>query len=265
MFNDKPEILPATDDWIFKLLFGNERNKNLLAAFLKTFVNLPDEEFEITFLDTYLKPEFEQDKMGIVDVKLQTKSKKIIDIEIQMADVADIIGKRISFYKSKLITEQIAKKQSYDVIQQVICVFIMDWTFFKNETSYLNDFRFCNMKSGQCFEDMPEEIYTLELAKVPAASDHTALWNWMRFLKAREREEFEMIAETNTEMRDAVDELYTISSNAEIRAQYELRQKAYRDRAAALNIAELRGENKVISLLEQGYTLEQVKTLLAQK
>jgi hypothetical protein len=41
---------------------------------LKSFVNLPDEEFELVFLDSYLKPEHEEDKMGILDVKVSTKT-----------------------------------------------------------------------------------------------------------------------------------------------------------------------------------------------
>jgi hypothetical protein len=54
-----PEILSPTDDWIFKLLFGDERNKSMLIDLLGSFVELPKEEFELTYLDTHLKPESE--------------------------------------------------------------------------------------------------------------------------------------------------------------------------------------------------------------
>ena len=68
------EILSPTDDWIFKLLFGDERNKSILIDLLGSFVELPQEEFELTYLDTYLKPESEDDKLGILDVKVKTKT-----------------------------------------------------------------------------------------------------------------------------------------------------------------------------------------------
>ena len=71
------EIISPIDDWIFKLLFGDDRRKNLLINLLKTFVELPGEEYELTFLDTHLKPEMEDDKLGILDVKVKTKSGKI--------------------------------------------------------------------------------------------------------------------------------------------------------------------------------------------
>jgi hypothetical protein len=50
------DILPPTDDWIFKLLFGDERNKSMLIDLLRSFVELPGEEFDLVFMDTSLKP-----------------------------------------------------------------------------------------------------------------------------------------------------------------------------------------------------------------
>ena len=73
------DILPPTNDFVFKLLFGDDRHKSMLIDMLKSFVNLPEEDFELVFLDTYLKPEHEEDKMGILDIKVSTKTGKIID------------------------------------------------------------------------------------------------------------------------------------------------------------------------------------------
>jgi len=78
------EVLSPVNDWIFKLLFGDERRKDMLINLLKIFIELPEEEYELTFLDTHLKPETEGDKLGILDVKVRTKSGKIFDIEIQV-------------------------------------------------------------------------------------------------------------------------------------------------------------------------------------
>ena len=49
------KVLPATRDWIFKLLFGDERNKSMLIDMLQSFVELPQEEYELTFMDPHLK------------------------------------------------------------------------------------------------------------------------------------------------------------------------------------------------------------------
>jgi predicted transposase/invertase (TIGR01784 family) len=235
------EILPPIDDWIFKLLFGDERNKALLIALLKSFVQLPDEEYELEFLDTFLKPESEDDKLGIVDVKVKTTSGKIIDIEIQVNPVKNI-GKRFSFYKSKLIVEQIGKGELYSAIQRVICICILNYDLFPGVKDYLNDFRYYNAKNGLYFEDIPEELYTIELRKAPLEDDGSAAWEWLQFLTAKKKEDFEMAARQNTEIRQAADALYEISADDKVRAEYEQRMKAWRDRMSEREGAYLDGE-----------------------
>jgi predicted transposase/invertase (TIGR01784 family) len=229
-------ILPPTNDWIFKLLFGDERHRNNTIALLKSFLKLPEEEFDISFMDTSLKPEYEEDKAGIVDVKLNTKSGYILDVEIQVNPFHQL-GKRISFYKSKLITEQIGEGERYDVIRRVICVCILDYTLFPGTKEYLNRFKFYNPENGLCFEEMPEEIYTIELPKVPEESDGSTAWDWMKFLKGKEKGDFEMIAERNREVRAAVNTLYRISEDPAVRAQIEYREKARRDHATMMHAA----------------------------
>ena len=255
------DILPPINDWIFKLLFGDERNKSILIDLLKSFVELPEEEYELTFPDTHLKPETEDDKLGIVDVKIRTKTGKIINIEIQV-NPSKNTGKRLSFYKSKLIVEQIAKSEYYNVIQKVICICITSYVLFPGENDYQNNFRFINKKNGLCFEDIPEEIYTLELAKVPAMSDGTAGWEWMQFLRAKRKEEIEMVAVQNPEIRKAADTLYELSEDEKVRAEYEMRQKAWRDRMWQLENATKAGVQKALELLKSGKTPEEIMQIM---
>ena len=255
------EILSPTNDWIFKLLFGDERNKSILIDLLGSFVELPQEEFELTYLDTHLKPESEDDKLGIIDVKVKTKTGKVIDIEIQV-DPVKYIGRRLSFYKSKLIVEQISKSEMYSVIQKVICICITNYDLFPGKTDYINHFMFYNPKNGLLFKDIPEEIYTLELPKVPAQNDGSGLWDWLKFLKSKNKEEFEMVAVRNPEIRKAVDTLYELSSDEQVRLDYERRLKALRDRNSQIEgyyqdgIAA--GEQKIIDLLKSGKSPEDI-------
>jgi predicted transposase/invertase (TIGR01784 family) len=258
------DILPPTDDWIFKLLFADERNKSMLIDLLRSFVVLPDEEFELVFMDTSLKPETEEDKLGILDVKVKTKTGKIIDIEIQV-NPARSIGKRLSFYKSKLIVEQIAKGDHYSVIEKVICVCITDYGLFPASVDYLNRFRFYNPKTGLCFEEVPEEIYTLELPKLPARTDGTAVWEWMQFLRSKRREEFEMVAEKNPEIRKAVNTLYELSADERTRAEYELHMRAVRDRAWLKDEGRQEGARELFALIKSGKNPDEALAILSGK
>ena len=93
-------------------------------------------------------------------------------------------------------------------------------------------------ENGLCFEAIPEEIFTLKLPKLSAQSDGTTLWEWMQFLRSKSKEDFEMIAEKNPE---AVDTLYELNADEKIRAEYEQRLKAWRDRQSAIDGALDRG------------------------
>ena len=125
---------------------------------------------------------------------------------------------------------QIGRSEKYSVIQRVICVCILSYELFPGVKEYLNNFQFYNAKNGLLFAEMPEEIYTLELSKAPALYDGSAVWAWLQFLRSKEKEEFEMVAARNPEIRQAVDTLYELSADEKVRAEYEMRQKAWRDR-----------------------------------
>ena len=228
------EILPPTNDWVFKLLFGDERNKSMLIDLLQSLVELPKEDFELIYLDPHLKKEFEKDKLGILDVKVKTASGKIINIEIQV-NPQDFIGKRISYYKSKLVLGQIKEGEKYEVIQKVICICITCYPLFPNKKEYLNVFRFYNPKNNLLFEKIPEEIITLEIPKLPEYNDGSPLYNWLKFLGSNTREDFEMVAKSNAEINKAVETLFRLNADEQVRAIYDARMMAQLDRNSQLH------------------------------
>lgn len=59
-------------DFVFKLIFGDEKNKDLLIAFLSAVLNVLIEEFErIEIIISELLREFSEDKKGILDVRVR--------------------------------------------------------------------------------------------------------------------------------------------------------------------------------------------------
>ena len=79
------KLLPRTNDLIFKKIFGDHKNKNILKDFLQSVLDLPAEEYDkIEVVDPHSKACVFDDKECILDIKLHTKSKKIIDIEMQV-------------------------------------------------------------------------------------------------------------------------------------------------------------------------------------
>jgi predicted transposase/invertase (TIGR01784 family) len=77
-------------------------------------------------------------------------------------------------------------------------------------------------------------LYTIELPKAPEADDGSEVWDWVRFLRAKGKEDFEMLAAKNAGVREAVETLYEISADERVRAEYDMRQKAWRDRMSQI-------------------------------
>lgn len=87
--------------------------------------------------DTHLNPIEEREKIGILDVKVQTKSGNVIDIEIQLANIQHI-RERIVFYLSKMVTSQIISGDKYNSIKRSIIIVITDYKMIKKNDKYHN-------------------------------------------------------------------------------------------------------------------------------
>ena len=238
--DDKRALLPVKYDVIFRLFFADERNAEDLINLLKSILNLPDEDYrDIEIADPYLLPDYVGDKQAVIDIKLRTKSKKVIHIEIQLKVTADM-RERIVFYESKLITEQIGSSEKYDKIRKVISIIITDEKLIPDSPKYHHRFTFYDPEAGVEFTDLIE-IHTVELAKLPESADGTALYDWAKFIAAETEEELKMIAERNPQVSRAVVRLRALSADERARDMLERREKGQRDFAMFMDDAEKRG------------------------
>jgi len=223
-----PKILPVKSDIIFRLFFADERNVEELINFLKSVLKLPDGDYNIIEIsDPHLLPESDGDKLAIVDVKLRTKSGKVIHIEIQLK-VTPEMKERIVYYDAKLITEQIGSGDKFSKIKKVISIIITEENLINISPKYHHRFTFYDPDAMVELTDIME-IHTLELKKLPPAHDGTELYDWAKFIAASSEEELSMIAERNPHVNKAIIKLRALSADEKARELYERREKARRD------------------------------------
>ena len=240
--NEKP-LLSAKHDIIFRLYFADERNAEDLINLLKSILDLPDDDYnDIEVSDPHLLPEYVGDKLAVIDVKLRTKSRKIIQIEIQLK-VTAALKSRIVFYSSKLITEQISGSDDYWKINKVISIIITDEKLIRESTRYHHHFTFYDTDAKLEFTDLIE-IHTIELQKLPEETDGTQLYGWAKFIAAETEEELEMAVQANPQVRRAAVKLRELSADEKARDMLERREKGLRDMATFIVEAEQRGEQR---------------------
>jgi predicted transposase/invertase (TIGR01784 family) len=224
----KKEFLPVKSDIIFRLFFADERNEEFLISLLKSVLRLPAIDYnEIEIADPHLLREFKGDKLAIIDVKLYTKTRKVIHIEIQLK-VTPELKNRIILYDAKLITEQIGSGNEYDAIQKVASIIITDEEHVQGSPNYHHRFTFYDPEAGVEFSDIIE-IHSLELKKLPEQDDGTALYDWAKFIAAESEEELDRAAEKNEEVKKAVVKFRELTADERTRDMYERQEKARRD------------------------------------
>ena len=96
-------LLPRTDV-VFKILFG--KHTNVLSQFLQCVLDLKPEEYKnIKLLDTNQRIDPDS-KLTILDLKIETVSGELIDVEMQLIPMRSLI-KRILYYMCLMMVEQL--------------------------------------------------------------------------------------------------------------------------------------------------------------
>lgn len=225
------KIFSATNDVVFKKIFGDLKNKVVIKDFLSAILDLPENEYDVLHVENpFLNiSESANDKIGILDVKLKTKSGNIIDIEIQVARMK-YMRERILYYLSKMTLDQIGSGEDYNKIQKVISIIIAaDHILIEENDKQHNRYMLYDSKTGSTFTDKME-INTLDLMKKPDKNtSNPDLSKWVDFFNADTEEELEMIHNSpDCAIKQAADIVISVNQDKELRVQAEQRENAVR-------------------------------------
>ena len=161
------DYLLPTSDYVFKRIFGDPNNLyDILADFLKAVIpDLHNNELEkIILRDTHVLPNIQDDKFCILDVMVELKSGKLIDIEVQVINRKDM-EQRTCFYLSHLVSSQLSSGERYKNIKLTIAIIITKYDWIKDSKSYHNTYKFFDKENNSYFGDTMT-IHTIELTKL---------------------------------------------------------------------------------------------------
>jgi predicted transposase/invertase (TIGR01784 family) len=230
-------------DFVLKLIFGDEKNKDLLIAFLTAVLGVPAEEFEgIEIINSELLREFAEDRKGILDVRVKTKQGKQIDIEIQILPT-EFMPERTMFYWSKMYISQVKPGDTYDLLQKCITINIVDFKCTPLKKLH-SSYHLTEDETGYRLTDILE-VHFLEIVKLADSEiprdENDPVVGWMEFLDAKSKGVIEMLAEKNQNIKKAYDILQIISKDEKARILYDAREAALRDQLTRMKSEKNKG------------------------
>jgi predicted transposase/invertase (TIGR01784 family) len=205
------KFLDPKNDFAFKKIFGNEKNKNILISFLNDlFDGRKGEKLKIqdvSFLNnSTLDPDTQAKKQSIVDVLCVDEAGIQYIVEMQVARSKGF-EKRAQYYAAKAYVNQMKAGDAYHDLKEIIFLAITDFTMFPDKASYRSDHVTLDQDSFHhnlkdfsfCFLELPKFTKTIDELK-------SSIDKWMYFFKhAPETTDLEMgkaIGE-NEAIRDA--------------------------------------------------------------
>lgn len=269
------QLMSLKVDFAFKELMNNEKVRK---GFISAVLDIPVSTIiSTTILNTYLRKEHQEDKLGILDVRVELNGNIEIDIEMQVVPFKHWI-ERTLFYNSKMYVETIEAGKKYSTLKKVINISILNFNLLEEDNFY-NSFHIRNDKTYKIFTDMME-WHTIELLKLPddIKTTNDLLKLWAGFIKesGEDKELIKMLATKNEYLQEAYYELEKISADKQKRLEYEARQKDLYDYNTLMEEAEEKGIEKGIEkvaknlldildidtiALKTGLTVEQIKNL----
>ena len=257
------ELLKPTNDYIFKRIFGQKKNSDILKDLLQAILpnwNIKNVEPR---QEVQLETDFITDKVCRLDILATLDDGTKVDIEMQMRNYNDIEARSL-FYTTREYHQSLENGQDYIEIPKSIGIWISNFNVFNDEGPFHEIVRLRRDYENQIFTDKIEMHY-LQLPKFKQKCKRISnkLEEWLTFISFENMEELKMIE--NEKVKKAEEELeYLSGDEAERRIAY-LRETAEIDRKFARTAARDQGrvEGRSEGKIEE--KIETAKKMLAEE
>lgn len=108
--NNEEFFMKPKNDYVFKRIFGDERNSDILISFLEAVLKIHIKKVDI--LNNELPKINIEDKKSILDIRATINDNTQIDVEIQVARIR-YMPERSLYYWAKMYCEQLSTSEKY--------------------------------------------------------------------------------------------------------------------------------------------------------
>lgn len=278
--NQDQPIVKLKLDVIFKRVFGNENNKDIIAAFLSALLEIPRNSIEEIYIDNVeMAPEYLHQKFSRLDLRLEVDG-RIVNVEMQITREDDF-KERTLFYWAKMFSEELKSGQEYRNLKRTICINIINFNLFECK-DYHSHFQILERERQEVLSDK-FAIHFFELKKIDNVKKNQEMEDWLHLINAETEGDLMEIQRTTTipEVKNTIVMLRQLSADEQVRREAYYHEMRLHDEASMMGSAkregiaegraEGRAEGKVEKereiaekMREQGYTEAQIKALLGE-
>ncbi len=174
-----------TKDSTFKLLFGEDRHKELTIDFLNSFLDRKPGHLitDISFMKEEQTPRRFKERKSILDINCKDQSGNQFIIEMQAGRENFFIARAL-YYAACLLSRQLDEKDLFTDLRSVIVIAILDYTLLDTHKEVISHQLICDMNTGLQSTNLIE-LHFIELTKFNKTEEqlisHTD--KWIYFLK----------------------------------------------------------------------------------
>ncbi|MDE7177358.1 MAG: Rpn family recombination-promoting nuclease/putative transposase [Lachnospiraceae bacterium] len=230
---------PLTNDFMFKAVL--QRNQTALKGLLCALLHMRMEEVaKIKILNPIEIGGMIDEKMMMLDLKLELNDNRILDIEMQILDEGNWPERSLAYLCRTF--DQLEKGGKYLDAKETIHIGILDFTPKDFPKKLYLDYFFYNLDTAHKYSDKVS-IRVLQLNQLDNEANEKKwqeLYHWARLFKAQTWEEMRMLAEKNDAIRECVFTYKELTADEMAQMQLEALDNYYR----RLDWAEERGIRK---------------------
>ena len=276
MSNSNKEKVSPKVDLIFKNIFTDPENTDLLTDFLSSILKIPANNItSVDILDNEIVPDALFSKFSRLDLLLTLDGATKIDVKIQIQNYEDY-KERTLYYWSKTYARDFQRSENHTTPKNVVVINITDFNLLDCE-EYHSTFRIFEENRNELLTDKLR-IDFLELRKAKEVRTMDKKQIWMDFLNTNAADEktLNYLAGVSKIMNKAVSILRKMSADEKELHLIEQREKMIRDERSAINYAKRqgieegieegieRGRNTIIeSMRRAGMSEEQIQRILS--
>jgi predicted transposase/invertase (TIGR01784 family) len=208
--------------FVFKKLFGSEKNKDLLISLLNSILFEKDRIKTVELLNPYNLEDYKQDKMSILDIIATDEKERKYKILLQIGEDLNFV-KRAVFYWSKMVTDKLSERMMFKKLNKTICINILDFNIVSNNSDFHNIYKILNNKAvkNDNLHDVLEFHY-IELKKFQKEFCHISnnLDRWLFFFNNADKLNIKNVPQElsqDSEILKAISEIDTMFDEEELK------------------------------------------------